>query len=593
MSSSSISINNQNVKQFLETGKEKHFIIPEFQRPYAWEFEQVQTLFDDLRDFASSVHDEPKKRYFLGSIVAYDNGRDEQEIIDGQQRITTLLLLLRALYSKLQTSEETSAQNLAREIAPCIWEVDDISGEIDYDKMLIESRVINNDGNQLLSSILKNGTADHKAKDNYSKNYNLLVKLLDQFSQEDPMMIYKFTNSILRQTIVLPITADSQDTALTIFQTLNNRGLPLSDADIFKAKIYGGLSDQSKKQFIENWQQLESDIQDVDGESMQKLFNYYSYFVRAIHHEVNTSTKGVRDYFTKTHPDELNENILPKLAKIATLIEVIFGVAEPDSEPWASNIEIRQILDCLSSYPNEFWKYPVIVYYLQNHDKKSFERDFLLFLRKLCVELLASYINYPSVVGVKSGILNLDADIIEYGSAPKFALKNSGRDGIEEKLYAPHSRMVKMILKLLAYSEQDKMLPSHWEIEHIFPQKWQNNYFINDNEADIKAKIEHIGNKLPFEKRLNILAGNGYFAKKKIEYAKSNIQIVKDISIRSSDDWSMDDIVRRDKEVADKIINIINLWEQEYENARTEQSPHFTDEQLAQAKKILEQQGEI
>lgn len=72
-----------------------------------------------------------------------------------------------------------------------------------------------------------------------------------------------------------------------------------------------------------------------------------------------------------------------------------------------------------------------------------------------------------------------------------------------------------MLLKTLAYEQQDTLLPSKWEIEHIFPQKWQTNYFPDVSDATIKEKIEHIGNKLPFEKKLNIVAGNGYFGKKK------------------------------------------------------------------------------
>ena len=66
-------------------------------------------------------------------------------------------------------------------------------------------------------------------------------------------MVYQFIYALLNQAILLPITADTQDTALTIFSTLNDRGLPLSDADIFKAKIYNQLEPEDKKAFIERW----------------------------------------------------------------------------------------------------------------------------------------------------------------------------------------------------------------------------------------------------------------------------------------------------------------------------------------------------
>lgn len=89
-----IEVNKQSVKQLLENGKEHKFIIPEYQRPYAWTDEQVVTLFEDLWDFVSSDNQDT---YFLGSIVSYENEENEQEIIDGQQRITSLFLLLRAI----------------------------------------------------------------------------------------------------------------------------------------------------------------------------------------------------------------------------------------------------------------------------------------------------------------------------------------------------------------------------------------------------------------------------------------------------------------------------------------------------------------
>lgn len=77
-------------------------MIPEYQRPYAWSDEQIQVLFDDLSEYTHNTNDDDESTYFLGTIVSYENENHEQEIIDGQQRITTLFLLLRAIYTKLE-----------------------------------------------------------------------------------------------------------------------------------------------------------------------------------------------------------------------------------------------------------------------------------------------------------------------------------------------------------------------------------------------------------------------------------------------------------------------------------------------------------
>ena len=232
-----IEVNKQSVEALLGSGKAKPFVIPEYQRPYAWTDEQVETLFEDLWDFtATSGGTEREGSYFLGSIVAYENENGEQEIIDGQQRITSLFLLLRAVYTKLTSTppEERTpeANNFIGKIEPAIWRTNKLTGTVDFKNILLTSRVVSNEGNEILRLILETGKADENAKDNYSKNYRYFQELFDKHSIENPLMVYQFIYALLNQAILLPITADTQDTALTIFSTLNDRGLPLSDADI-------------------------------------------------------------------------------------------------------------------------------------------------------------------------------------------------------------------------------------------------------------------------------------------------------------------------------------------------------------------------
>ena len=139
-----ISVNKQSVKDLLSSGKEKNFVIPEYQRPYAWTDEQIETLFDDLWNFTSNKGNDSQTTYFLGSIVSYDNQKGEQEIIDGQQRITSLFLLLRAIYTKLVSIPERTkeANNFIQQIEPAIWKTDNLTGEVNYSEILLKSNVI-------------------------------------------------------------------------------------------------------------------------------------------------------------------------------------------------------------------------------------------------------------------------------------------------------------------------------------------------------------------------------------------------------------------------------------------------------------------
>lgn len=573
-----IEVNKQSVETLLGSGKTKPFVIPEYQRPYAWTDEQVETLFEDLWDFtATNGGTERDGSYFLGSVVAYENKNGEQEIIDGQQRITSLFLLLRAIYTKLietPISERTpEANNFIGKIEPAIWRTNKLTGTVDFKNILLTSRVINNDGNETLRSILETGKADCNARDNYSKNYRHFQELFNKHSTENPLMVYQFIYALLNQAILLPITADDQDTALTIFSTLNDRGLPLSDADIFKAKIYNQLDAEAKKNFISRWKSLDEQASDAN-ESIQQLFYYNMFYLRALEKDTKTTTPGIRKYYAANKFERLyKDGLLDTLFVILNVWKVINKGEEIENESWSKNIKIKQSLDILSSYPNEFWKYPVIIYYVCYRHKPDFETKFALFLNKLLVELMTKYLLVPTINAVKPDILKLNSAVIE-SSTPTFDFKEVDTSQLEARIQNPNRNMVRMILKTLAYQQQDTLLPSKWEIEHIFPQKWQTNYFPNVPDDIIKEKIEHIGNKLPFEKRLNIIAGNGYFGKKKKEYAASEIVITKAMATSDIQDWDMESIMKRDIRVSDSITAILKNWSYAYSSISADAPVH-------------------
>ena len=568
MGTTTISVNKQTIEEFLLNARTKTFLIPEYQRPYSWTSEQIDTLFNDIWEFTCNEGGSDREgTYFLGSIVSYENDNREQEIIDGQQRITSIFLLLRAIYTKLNGVDEKTekAKYFINKIEPLIWKTHKLTGKVDYSSVLLNSKVISETENEILKNILETGEINEELDDNYSKNYNQIFNLIEEKSVENALMIYEFIYALLNQVIILPITADSQETALTIFSTLNDRGLPLSDADIFKAKIYNHLKDKNEKQdFIEKWKELEEDTQNI-SESIQQLFYYYMFYLRAKENDRNSTTPGLRKYYSANKFKKLLEtNILEDLREILNIWEVI---AEPkkniENENWSKNKDILKVLNILTSYPNEFWKYPVIVYYLSHKNKENFEKSFLKFLRKLYVELLKKYIEIPTINAVKANILKLNAEIIS-SDKTVFDFKSLSEDEIKEKIKMPHRNAIRMLLKTLTYDIQDELLEKKWEIEHILPVKWENNYDLRENEKVAKEKIEHLGNKTPFEKKLNIIATNNYFSKKKSYYLKSEIKMTREIGEIKSDKWDLDDIVERDIRMTDKIISILKLWNKEY-----------------------------
>jgi uncharacterized protein with ParB-like and HNH nuclease domain len=601
MDNNSISVNKLSVLELLSSGQEKPFVIPEYQRPYSWGIDQITTLFDDLWSFSIEKFQEGTANdYFLGCVVSYqENG--ENQIIDGQQRITSLFLLLRAIFAMLEKDESNSkeVQNFINKIKPALWKVDERTDAEDRSQMLLRSEVVSDSENALLRNILMTGIADSVAKDNYSINYNKFIELYTHKAKDNALQIYNFILALLKYTILLPVIASDQETALTIFNTLNNRGMQLSDADIFKSQIYKKLDDEGKKDFISKWKDLETNASDVK-ESIQSLFYYHMFYLRAQKKDSKTTTPGIRKYYQEKGTNRLSASVIDDLAHNLKLWNVINQRQALDDEPWSQNMDIRKILDCLSSYPNEFWKYPVSIFFMQHSNNPDFERLFLKFLRKFCVMLLTKYLETPTISAVKGDILKLNVDIVDNihpSFNAGFAANNPVNEFEEKKekqrtdnlLIIPHRKVERMMLKLLAYdnTNQNCLLPGNWEIEHIFPQKWDTKYY-QLNPDDTKAKLEHLGNKLPLEKKLNISASNNYFDEKKKEYRDSSIAICKEMGDISQNDWRPEDIETRDELVAKQLKDVFQLWIDDYDltlSAPADTTPTPTQEEM----KMIEQ----
>lgn len=125
---SKLSVDQKSIKALLED-KKADFIIPDYQRPYAWEEKECQQLWDDI--FAFAIPDDNAEKfdrneeYFFGPIVTFVNEDKKMEIIDGQQRLTTIMLLLRAFYARFGSMKDENAKTTRENIEKCIWKTDE------------------------------------------------------------------------------------------------------------------------------------------------------------------------------------------------------------------------------------------------------------------------------------------------------------------------------------------------------------------------------------------------------------------------------------------------------------------------------------
>ncbi len=562
-------IEQLNVKQFLETGREEPFLVPDYQRPYSWGEEEIVTLFNDLLLFTEGDVSKKNKNsndtYFLGTVISFKNENGEQEIIDGQQRITSLFLLLRAIYTKLKTfSKKTNLYDeLLSEIEPILWK-NVIKSEGAVKNVLISSSVINDEGNNILKGILENGVTKEEANDRYSLNYTLFQRLFDGLVYENPGLMFEFVRYVLNRTLICPIITESQEGALNIFSTLNTRGMPLSESDIFKAKIYNFLDDSQKNRFIERWKELTEKAEYVN-EDIQQIFYYYMFYLRALDGDSATTTIGIRKYFSQNNFAKLfNKSLLKDLNSILDLWAVVVKKQSLENAKWSKNNQIIKMLDVLSSYPNEFWKYPVIIYYLVHKENPEFEKRFLKFLKKLTIELVANYLVKPTVLAVKAGILKLNVEITKKLSPP-VTFQNLPLDSLKTKLRLPSKNLFKMTLKMMVYNFQEELLPDKWEIEQIYPSKSVEGFNDEALETVSKDYLDSIGNKIPFEKRSTIKASKDYFQKKRILYLRSQIPYVKEFATKHVTHWNVEDIKKRNEFITEEIMRLFISWSGDYE----------------------------
>jgi uncharacterized protein with ParB-like and HNH nuclease domain len=548
-------VSKKNISKLFSEMQNKKFVIPDFQRPYKWNVEKCETLWNDIQNFLETDADLGSD-YFLGTVVSYRNEKDV-EIIDGQQRITSFFLLLRSFYKKLEgMAEDEDVVGLKNQIAPCIWDINEISQKVsDMSKIHIESRVATTEDNDVFHDILKTGDCSEKATDNYSQNYLFFKRRCDDYAKENPLYWKKLCVTILQKCIILPIECDTPETALTIFSTLNDRGLPLADSDIFKAQLYRNHETlEGKKEFIEQWKEL-TNICKISNMSIDDVFRYYTHVLRGRSGDKSKEI-GLRKFYAIDKYAHLKEEcFMKKIMSLASFWQYINVSIEPDDETYSISIENRKYLHCLSCYPNEFWKYATSVFFDVNKDNENFEDDFNNFLKKLVASLFVKFIDTPSVNAIKDDIYNTCININQNkGIQFKYEMNV---ELIKQKI-GEHSssRISRALLLLDAYlnTNQINLVPWTFDIEHIFPKKWQDTNYNGWNDKEAQFYLDRFGNKIVFEKKLNIQAGNGYFGVKKQKYSISSISIVKDLSKYHKNDWVKEDIEAREESFINRIV---------------------------------------
>ena len=496
------------------------YAIPSYQRPYAWTEVQAGDLFSDLYDFFVKEKDDT---YFLGSIVLIkDEGKPHAEVIDGQQRLTTLTILLATL-------TQLSTGNIRDAFHRYLCEPGNVLESLpqkprltlrERDRAFFEKFV---QGVRLRELIGQDAAQlDNESQRNIRLNAKLfLEKLVEKFG-EDRDALAKFGAFLVQRCFLVAVSTPSQQSAFRVFSVLNSRGLDLLPTDIIKSDIIGNIKSQDKQDEVtERWEELE--VQ-TGRDGFAELFGH----IRMIF---------AKEKARRTLLEEFRDHVIKKFESPETLMST---VVEPYAEAYliakkcqylstTNATDINTLLKWLNRIENSDWL-PSAIKFLATQGKDA---DYVLwFFRKL--ERLASFMHicgydvnqrverYSLVLFDLEGTHSLQVPIAGVELTPDE--KSKMLQVLDGDIYLLTARRRNhLLLRLDAFlgdgaATYDTGLLT---IEHVLPQtvnpasQWQQ---IWPEESLRKQWVHRLANLLPLTQKRNSKAQNYDFDLKKSAY---------------------------------------------------------------------------
>lgn len=542
--------------EFLGIGtliKNRSLRVPIHQRPYSWVDEHVLALLNDIK---SNFNED---EYFIGTVVLTENNSN-YEIVDGQQRITTVSLIyacLRDSFSEKRDSDDIQTKYLStydirtKEYLPRI----ELSQQ---DNDFYRNLIINKN-----TDFKVQRSSNQKIKDAYSLIKSEIKKLLENNNNDENILIdwKEFLDNKLK---VVSIAVPNDTNAFTIFETLNDRGLALAQIDLLKNYLYSKANtrlDEVQKSWIEL-------ISKIESEDESLLLTYVKHFWFANYN------------FIRERNNELYKNIKENIknsTSVTTFVntlkndaEIYLAILNHNSSFWNSYDNIcKSYIETLNYFNLEQYR-PLVFAVLKKFPPEEVKKS---------LKLIVSWLIRNLIVGSMGGgtLERAYADKAKDIILGKINTASILRDSLTSVI--PQDEIFKEQFKLatvsqaknaryyLASMENYKRGKSHPELlvnlnpdsvnlEHILPQNPEENY-PNFSEEQHSAYYKRIGNLTLMKTKENNDFKNSNFANKKTKYAESELWITKSISEKS--DWNIDEINNRQSELADLAVQTWSL----------------------------------
>lgn len=534
------------------------FEIPSFQRPYAWTTEQASELLLDLldasKDQITPLADTPP--YFLGSVVLIKGDDPRADVVDGQQRLTTLTLLLAALRERVDPpmSDDVTAFLYQKENsltgAPAAYRLKIRPKDQDFFQQYVqdEGGLAKLDG---LAGVLLSDS-QRLLRDNA-----LLYR--EELSKLDLKRCERLLTYLINRCFLVTVSTPNFDSAYRIFSVMNSRGLQLSVTDLLKSEIIGELAPTDREIYTQKWEGIEEEI---GREQFAELFAHIRMIARRVKAQ-DTVLKEIQSHVQPTKdPKKFVDGALQPYAQAYS--QILFRNYTSTSDA----TEINELFGWLLQIDNFDWIPPAILF-LSSHDTdpKALKR-FFTDLERLATTLMLRRANVNTRLTRYGKLLEeieTGVDLFRSDSALQLQAveKTEARQALDGELYGqPFARYVLLRLDRALAGAGAIYAHAAISIEHVLPQnppsgsQWQKWFTATQQEE----WVHRLSNLVLLERRKNASAQNYEFDKKKRGYfggkgGVSPFQLTTQILTQST--WKPSDVQARQTQL---LKDLITLW---------------------------------
>jgi hypothetical protein len=536
------------------------FTVPGYQRPYAWGEEQAEELLGDL---VSALSDAPAQLsdaapYFLGSIVLIKTeASPEATVVDGQQRLTTLTLLLSAIRA---TVNDTAVQN---GITKRIYEHGDVVSATqaryrlslrERDRDFFRQYVQHEDGLQKLVH-LNRQLPD--AQDRVRSNARVLMVGLAKL---DHSQLIRLVQYIVTRCYLVTVATPDLDSAYRIFGVLNSRGLDLNATDILKAEVIGGIKPALRDDYTKKWEDQEEDL---GREAFGELFSH----IRMVYRKLKPQGTLLKEF--KQHVSAIEQ---PQAFVDQILLPMAIAFDELSDASYASQQHAEQVnehLRWLNRLEFKDWVPPALAFFVRRRNDPAAVSAFFRDMERLAYSMLVCRSGVNHRIERFSALTTAIEKEIDL-QTPDSPLQLSPREqhetfvSLSGPMYATHSprALALLLLRMDALFSDGSASYQHEvvSVEHVMPQQpapnsqWST--WVPDSAVH-QSWVHRLGNLTLLSRKKNSSASNYEFDRKKNSYfTKGGIStFALTTQVLQHATWTVDVMQQRQEAMLSKLEN--------------------------------------